>query len=110
MKLHRQENGQVCLEVVGINAFNPTKGIIEAGSARTIMGIMVDNQYDTESFRARLINVKQVNRNQRTLKNLMETFKRNIDSAKSNQMLTNTTIPFDLPDEGVKIAVKVIDR
>ena len=25
-------------------------------------------------------------------------------------MLTNTTIPFDLPDEGVKIAVKVIDQ
>ena len=74
------------------------------------MGIMVDNQYDTESFRARLINVKQVNRNQSTLKNLMATFKRNIDSTKWNQMLTNTTIPFDLPDEGVKIAVKVIDQ
>ena len=110
VKLHRQENGQVSLEVVGINAFNPTRGIVEARSARTIMGIMVDNQYDTESFRARLINVKQVNRNQRTLKNLLAAFKRSIDSAKWTQMLTNTTIPFDLPDEGVKIAVKVIDQ
>ena len=52
------------------------------------MGIMVNHQYDTESFQAKLINVKQVNRN--------------IDSAKWNQMLTNTTIPFDLPDEGSK--------
>ena len=110
VKLHRQENGQVCLEVVGINAFNPTRGVVEAKSARTIMGIMVDNQYDTESFRARLINVKQVKRNQRTLKNLLAAFKRSIDSAKWTQMLTNTTIPFDLPDEGVKIAVKVIDQ
>ena len=110
VKLHQQQNGQVRLEVVGINAFNPTRGIVEAKSARTIMGIMVDNQYDTESFRARLINVKQVNRNQRTLKNLLAAFKRSIDSAKWAQMLTNTTIPFDLPDEGVKIAVKVIDQ
>ena len=110
VKLHRQQNGQVCLEVVGINAFNPTRGVVEAKSARTIMGIMVDNQYDTESFRARLINVKQVNRNQRTLKNLLAAFKRSIDSAKWTQMLTNTTIPFDLPEEGVKIAVKVIDQ
>ena len=110
VKLHRQQNGQVRLEVVGINAFNPTRGIVEARSARTIMGVMVDNQYDTESFRARLINVKQVNRNQRTLKNLLAAFKRSIDSAKWTQMLTNTTIPFDLPDEGVKIAVKVIDQ
>ena len=110
VKLHQQQNGQVRLEVVGINAFNPTRGIVEAKSARTIMGIMVDNQYDTESFRARLINVKQVNRNQRTLKNLLAAFKRSIDSAKWTQMLTNTTIPFDLPEEGVKIAVKVIDQ
>ena len=54
VKLHRQNNGQVCLEVVGINAFNPARGIVEARSARTIMGIMVDTWYDTESFRARL--------------------------------------------------------
>ena len=26
VKLHRQDNGQVCLEVVGINAFNPARG------------------------------------------------------------------------------------
>ena len=110
VKLHRQDDGKVRLEAVGINAFNPARGVVEARSARTIMGIMVDSQYDTESFRARLINVKQVNRNQRTLKNLLGTLKGNIDSTKWHQMLTNTTIPFDLPDEGVKIAVKVIDQ
>ena len=110
VKLHRQDNGQVCLEVVGINAFNPARGIVEARSARTIMGIMVDTCYDTESFRARLMNVKEVNRNQRTLKNLLAAFSRDIDREKWDQMLTNTTIPFDLPEEGVKIAVKVIDQ
>ena len=110
VKLHKQKDDQVCLEVVGINAFNPATGMVEASSARTIMGIMVDNQYDTESFRARLINVKEVNRNQRTLKNLLAAFSRDIDREKWNQMLTNTTVPFDLPEAGVKIAVKVIDH
>ena len=110
VKLHRQDNGQVCLEVVGINAFNPARGIVEARSARTIMGIMVDTWYDTESFRARLINIKEVNRNQRTLRNMLAAFSRDIDREKWDQMLTNTTIPFDLPEEGVKIAVKVIDQ
>ena len=70
------------------------------------MGIMVD----TESFRARLINVRQVNRNQRTLRNLRAAFNREIDPEKWEQMLTNGTIPFELPDPGVKIAVKVIDQ
>ena len=110
VRLHQQDDGKVRLEVVGINAFNPARGVVESGSARTIMGIMVDSQYDTESFRARLINVRQVNRNQRTLKNLRAAFSRNVDSTKWDQMLTNTTIPFELPDEGVKIAVKVIDQ
>ena len=110
VKLHRKDNGQICLEVVGINAFNPATSMVEPRSTRTIMGIMVDNQYDTESFRARLTNVKEVNRNQRTLKNLLAAFRRDIDREKWNQMLTNTTIPFDLPEEGVKIAVKVIDQ
>ena len=43
---------------------------------------MVDTEYDTESFRARLINVRQVNRNQRTLRNLRAAFNREIDPEK----------------------------
>ena len=110
VQLHRQPNGQVRLEVAGLNSFNPSLGIVEATNARQIMGIMVDTQYDTESFRARLINVKQVKRNQRTLRNLRAAFNREIDPEKWQQMLTTTTIPFDLPEEGVKVAVKVIDQ
>ena len=90
--------------------FNPKLGVVEVGDARQVMGIMVDTEYDTESFRARLINVRQVGRNQRTLKNLRAAFNREIDPEKWEQMLTTKTIPFDLPEPGVKIAVKVIDQ
>ena len=108
--LHRQPNGQVRLEVTGLNSFNPSLGIVEAPNARQVMGIMVDTEYDTASFRARLMNVKQVKRNQRTLKNLSAILNTDIDPEKWDQMLTTTTIPFDLPEKGVKIAVKVIDQ
>ena len=110
IKLHQQEDGRVQLEVVGLNCFNPKLGVVESGDARRIMGIMVDTGYDTESFRARLINVTQVNRNQRTLKNLRAAFNWKIDPEKWEQMLTTRTIPFELPEPGVKIAVKVIDQ
>ena len=98
------------LEVVGLNCFNPKLGVVEVEDARQVMGIMVDTEYDTESFRARLINVRQVGRNQRTLKNLRAAFNREIDPEKWEQMLTTKTIPFELPEPGVKIAVKVIDQ
>ena len=68
VRLHEQTDGKVRLEVVGLNAFNPNTGVVEPPSARQIMGIMVDTEYDTQSFRARLMNVKQVKRNQKTIK------------------------------------------
>ena len=46
----------------------------------------------------------------RTLKNLRAAFNREIDPEKWEQMLTTKTIPFELPEPGVKIAVKVIDQ
>ena len=110
VRLHQLDNGRVQLEVVGLNCFNPKLGTVEVGDARQMMGIMVDTEYDTESFRARLINVRQVGRNQRTLKNLRAAFNREIDPEKWEQMLTTKTIPFELPEPGVKIAVKVIDQ
>ncbi len=110
VKLYKREDGRVQLEVVGLNCFNPKLGAVEVGDSRKIMGIMVDTEYDTESFRARLINIRQVVRNQRTLKNLRAAFRREIDPEKWEQMLTTKTIPFELPEPGVKIAVKVIDQ
>ena len=110
VRFHQLDNGRVQLEVVGLNCFNPKLGAVEVGDARQIMGIMVDTEYDTEAFRARLINVRQVGRNQRTLKNLWAAFNKEIDPEKWEQMLTTKTIPFELPEPGVKIAVKVIDQ
>ena len=110
VRLHQLDDGRAQLEVVGLNCFNPKLGMVETGDARQIMGIMVDTEYDTESFRARLMNVRQVGRNQRTLKNLRAAFNREIDPEKWEQILTTKTIPFELPAPGVKIAVKVIDQ
>ena len=110
VKLHEQPDGRVRLEVVGLNAFNPKTGMVEPPSARQVMGIMVDTEYDTQSFRARLMNVKQVKRNQRTIRNLRAALRQEIDNEKWEQMLSTTTVPFELPPPGVKIAVKVIDQ
>ena len=54
------------------------------------------------------MNVKQVKRNQRTIRNLRAALRRGIDK-KWEEMLSTTT-PFDLPPPGVKTAVKVIDQ
>ena len=110
VKIHYQEDGQVCLEVTGLNAFNPTKGIVEPPDTRQVVGIMTDTDYDGESFRARLMNVRATQRNQRTLKLLRAAFGRNMDPERWERMQSCTTLPFRPPGPGGRVAVKVIDQ
>ena len=41
VKLHQVDDDKIQLEVVGLNCFNPKLGVVEAGDARRIRGIMV---------------------------------------------------------------------
>lgn len=70
--------------------------------------MMVDANYDGEAFRARLMNVVSSNRNRKTLRDLRKAFPK-IDDERFAVMQSAKSLPFDLPDEGVKVAVKVID-
>lgn len=108
--IHYQEDGQICLEVTGLNAFNPTKGIVEPPDTRQVVGIMTDTDYDGASFRARLMNVRATQRNQRTLKLLRAAFGRNMDPERWERMQSCTTLPFRPPGPGGRVAVKVIDQ
>ena len=87
--------------MVGLNCFNPKLGAVEVGDARQMMGIMVDTEYDTESFRARP-DQRETGRGgtKRTLKNLRAVFNREIDPEKWEQMLTTKTIPVRTPRAG----------
>ena len=52
-----------------------------------------------------LINVRSV---KRTLRNLRSAFRGRIDAERWAQMQSAVTVPFELPEPGIKIAVKVI--
>ena len=106
---HQETNGQISLEVTGLNAFNPATGRTEYSQANAIVGLMVDTAYDGQSFRARLINVKENSRNQRTLRLLKAAFQQNLDQEKWQRMTSHRTLPFT-PSAEFSIAVKVIDR
>ena len=106
---HQEANGQISLEVTGLNAFNPATGRTEYSQSNAIVGLMVDTAYDGQSFRARLINVKENSRNQRTLRLLKAAFQQNLDQEKWQRMTSHRTLPFT-PSAEFSIAVKVIDR
>ena len=106
---HQEPAGQISLEVTGLNAFNPTTGRVQYDQSNAIVGLMVDTEYDGQSFRARLINVKESRRNQRTLRLLKAAFQPHLDADKWQRMTSHRTLPFT-PSPEFPIAVKVIDR
>lgn len=112
VRLHRLNGDgreRVQIEALGLSCFNPASGRIESRSGvREIIGMMVDTNYDGESFRARLMNVVKCNRNQKTLRDLRKAF-RKIDDERFATMQTTKSLAFDMPEPGVKVAVKVID-
>ena len=113
--LHRRgrtAEGQelVAVEVVGINAFDPKRGVVDEPSARRIKAIIVDSCYDGKKFVAAHYNIRPTKQNRRAFKDLAAAYKGVIDDAAWRQMQTCETAPFPLPEEGYKIAVKVIDQ
>lgn len=80
----------------------------QQSTRQRIIGMMVATNYDGESFRARLMNVIGSNRNQKTLRDLRKAFPK-IDDERFATMQSAKRLGFDLPDQDVNIAVKVID-
>ena len=111
--LANARDNQITLTVRGLTTYNPQTRQINHQDTDRISAIMVDTDHDGDNFRVRLMNVHEVRRNQRTLRNFraaLEKAGHDIDPKHWEAMRTNTTVPFPIPQPGVKIAVKVIDR
>ena len=101
-------NGQLELEVHGVDTYDPKINTVRAGQVQDIHCIMTDTEYDGLSFRVRRINFPNQTKD-RQLERMKRDLQKYIDDRKWNRLLTAVTIPFDPPESG-KVAVKVIDK
>ena len=100
----------VALEVIGINAFDPKRGVVDEPSVNRVKAIIVDSCYDGKKFVASHYNILTTKQNQQAFKELAAAYKGAIDEEDWQQMQTCVTVPFPLPEGDEKIAVKVIDQ
>ena len=107
-ELRPAPNGQLELEVHGVDTYDPKINSIRPGEVKDIHCIMTDTEYDGLSFRVRRINFPNQTKD-RQLERMKRDLQRHIDDRKWNRLLTAVTIPFDPPESG-QIAVKVIDK
>ena len=108
MDLRKLSNGQLELEVRGIDTYDPKQRTVIPGEVKDIYCILTDTDYDGLAFQVRRINFPNQTRDKQ-LERLKRDLARHVDNGHWEQLFTATTIPFDPPTEG-KVAVKVIDR
>ena len=106
--LKQAPNGQLELEVRGVDTYDPKLNSIRSSEPQDIHCILTDTDFDGFSFKVRRINFPNQTKDKQ-LERFKKDLQRSIDNSKWNRLLSTTTIPFDTPTEG-RIAVKVIDK
>ena len=110
LTLCREPDGQFSVSVDALTVYNPATGQVETQDSRSIVAILTDTDYDTESFRVRLWNLpRQGTTSERRLRQIRDAFKSELDESKWQRMRSSRTLPFP-PPPGRTIAVKVIDH
>ena len=105
LEVHR-ENGQVVVELKGLDIYDPTTGEIRASSTDDIACWFIDTDYNEESFFVRHAYFTGANRPYDRLKRALRA---DVDESAWEALYTTTSRPFDPPESG-KIAVKVINH
>ncbi len=105
IELTRTPSGQVVVELLGVDVYDPTTGEVRSSSTDRIALWMIDTDYDEESFFVRHCYFTGGND---PLKRLKTALKADIDADAWATLYGTTSRPFDPPSSG-KIAVKVIN-
>ena len=101
---------QLSVRVNGLDVYNAQTGLVEAANSRLVSCMMVDTDFDTESFFARRVNYPNRSKGyDGIIDRLRSAFNQQIDDEKWAMMKSDTTVPFDRPESGL-ICVKLIDR
>ena len=103
-------SGLLRVRVNGLDVYNSKIGQVETADARRVACMMVDTDFDGESFFARRVNFPNVTKGYaKMVERMRSVFSREIDDQKWETMKSDLTIPFEKPDSGM-ISVKIVDR
>jgi len=106
VEITTQENGQIVVEIKGVDVYDPTTGQIRSASTDDIACWFIDTDYNGESFFVRHAYFTGADELYDKLKRALRA---QIDEAAWSSLYRTVSRPFDTPDSG-KIAVKVINH
>ena len=111
ININKLEDGQITVELKGLDIYDPTTGEIRSSSTKDIACWFIDTNYNDESFFVRHAYFTGAND---PLKKLKKTLKAEIDADAWDALYSDISRPFDAPQgkkgKPGKIAVKVINH
>ena len=110
LAVHGEPGGKFSIEVRGLTTYNPVTGQVEPTGDRRVASILTDTNYDQESFKVSLLNLPSGATSERRLRQIRDSFRREIDESKWERMRSTRTLAFIPPADGGRVAVKVIDH
>ena len=106
IQIHDEPDGQVSVELLGYDTYDPATGATKPGGPNDVACWMLDTAYDGTSFFARRIHFPNA-QDDRQLKRLRAQLGRTLDNVRWNATLSIRSAPFPKPPEA-KIAIKII--
>ena len=106
IQIHDEPDGQVSVELLGYDTYDPATGGTKPGGPKDVACWMLDTAYDGTSFFARRIHFSDA-QDDRQLKRLRAQLGRSLDQFRWNGTLSIRSAPFEKPPES-KIAIKII--
>ena len=106
VEIKKQKNGQIIVEIKGVDVYDPTTGEIRSASTDDIACWFIDTNYNGESFFVRHAYFTGA---EEPYDKLKRTLRAEIDEAAWSSLYSTMSRPFDKPETG-KFAVKVINH
>lgn len=106
VEIKKQKNGQITVEIKGVDVYDPTTGQIRSASTDDIACWFIDTNYNGESFFVRHAYFTGAEEPYEKLKRALRT---DIDEEAWSSLYSTVSRPFSRPESG-KIAVKVINH
>ena len=106
VEIKKQKNGQIIVEIKGVDVYDPTTGQIRSASTDDIACWFIDSNYNSESF---FVRHAYFTGTEEPYDKLKRTLRAEIDEAAWSSLYSTVSRPFDKTETG-KFAVKVINH
>ena len=104
--IKKRKNGQIIVEIKGVDVYDPTTGQIRSASTDDIACWFIDSNYSSESF---FVRHAYFTGTEEPYDKLKRTLRAEIDETTWSSLYSTVSRPFDKPETG-KFAVKVINH